>query len=154
IGRRGEVRVPRGTDVINATGRFVLPGFWNSHVHLLDPSVAEKLMHYGFTTVVDSGSVLEKTLVHRRRIDAGEIDGPRIITAGEPVFPPGGSPVMLKPLVMPEIRDASEAAAIVDAHRGAEALKLYMVSWMNPGQPAMALAPARALAAEAHRRGM
>ena len=150
VGRREKVHVPPGTEIIDAAGRFVVPGFWNSHVHLFKAGapLLETQLRYGFTTIVDTGSVLADTLALRK------LDGPRILTAGEPVFAPGGSPVFLKPLVMPEISEPAQAAAIVDAHRGADALKLYMVSWMNPGQPSMSLAAAKALADEAHKRGL
>ena len=36
VGRRASVRVPRGTNVIDATGSTITAGFWNSHVHFLE----------------------------------------------------------------------------------------------------------------------
>ena len=59
IGRRGDVRLPHGAEVINATGRFLLPGFWNSHVHLLE---VNRRLHldrgavYGLRPALEAGA--------------------------------------------------------------------------------------------------
>src|SRR5262245_929262 len=91
VGRREKVQVPFGTEIVDAGGRVVLPGFWNAHVHLFKAGqpFLDTQLRYGFTTIVDSGSVLADTLALRK------LDGPRILTAGEPVFASGGSPVFL-----------------------------------------------------------
>jgi hypothetical protein len=36
VGRRSSVRVPPGTNVIDAAGSTMTAGFWNSHVHFLE----------------------------------------------------------------------------------------------------------------------
>jgi imidazolonepropionase-like amidohydrolase len=36
IGRTGKVRVPKGARVINTTGKYLIPGLWDMHVHLGD----------------------------------------------------------------------------------------------------------------------
>jgi imidazolonepropionase-like amidohydrolase len=84
--------------VINCKGQVVAAGFWNSHVHILLPSLlhAEKLSsqqltsqlegmltRWGFTTVFDIASVLNNTTLIRRRIESGEAKGPRILTVGD-----------------------------------------------------------------------
>src|ERR1051326_1858547 len=97
--------------VIDCEGRAVAAGFWNSHVHILTPGLlhAESsppqkislqldhmLTRWGFTTVFDIASVLSNTNNIRRRIDKGEIRGPRILTVGEPFYPKGGTPIYVK----------------------------------------------------------
>jgi hypothetical protein len=37
----------------------------------------------GLTTVFDTGSELENTLALKRRIEAGAVDGPKIVTTGD-----------------------------------------------------------------------
>src|ERR1700728_1659243 len=91
------VRVPDGTTTLPCKDCVVLAGFWNAHVHFMEPKwddaahqPAEKLAgqieamltHSGFTTVVDTGSDGENTIALRRRIESGEFPGPRIYTAG------------------------------------------------------------------------
>lgn len=80
------------TEVIEAAGKYVLPGLVDAHVHfgtpshalagsLTDPEYVLKLwLAHGITTVRDAGSLmgLEWTLEHKRRSEAGEIAAPRI----------------------------------------------------------------------------
>jgi cytosine/adenosine deaminase-related metal-dependent hydrolase len=33
VGKRGELKVPKSALVIDCTGKIVVAGFWNSHVH-------------------------------------------------------------------------------------------------------------------------
>ena len=36
IGKTGRVRVPRDTQLIDATGNYLIPGLWDMHAHLDD----------------------------------------------------------------------------------------------------------------------
>jgi imidazolonepropionase-like amidohydrolase len=98
VGQKGKVKIPPRHRVIDCTGQTLTSGFWNSHVHFIEPKwkssstmsvsklsrqLKEMLTKYGFTTVFDTGSVWEETLSIRRRIEAGEVNGPRILTVGE-----------------------------------------------------------------------
>lgn len=79
--------------VIDAAGKYVLPGLINSHVHigspshvfggaLTDPDYIFKLwLAHGITTVRDTGSTmgLQWTLEHKKRSEKGEIAAPRIV---------------------------------------------------------------------------
>jgi imidazolonepropionase-like amidohydrolase len=91
----------------------VTAGFQNSHVHFTEQKWAnastlpasqlthqlqEMLTRYGFTTVVDTGSVPLNTIALRSRIEAGEVHGPRILTAGAPLYPKNGIPYYLSDL--------------------------------------------------------
>ena len=104
VGRRASVRVPRGTNVIDATGSTITAGFWNSHVHFLermwtDPAKVPAsdltrqfqmmLTQYGFTSVFDIWSSLENTRQLRDRVESGEVAGPRIRATGPAMFPRG-----------------------------------------------------------------
>jgi imidazolonepropionase-like amidohydrolase len=150
--------IPPGYEVIRCEGCAVVAGFWNSHVHFTEPKwdAADKqapailtvqlqsmLTRSGFTTVVDTGSLLPNTIALRRRIESGEIPGPRILTAGLPLYPPDGIPYYVKNSLPPEVvrqlippRDAREAAAAVEDNirGGAEIIKLFTGSWITPGQ--------------------
>jgi imidazolonepropionase-like amidohydrolase len=106
VGRRGELRVPKSAQVIDCVGKIIVAGFWNSHVHFeagwqdvphlsadkIEAHMQEMLTRWGFTTVWDLGSDPNNTLALRRRIEAGEIPGPRILMAGD-IFPRNGHPV-------------------------------------------------------------
>ncbi len=74
---------PPSARVIDGAGKYLIPGLWDMHVHLRDLDATVPLFVVnGVTTVRDMGSDLTATLALRRRIDTGEVVGPRIRTAG------------------------------------------------------------------------
>jgi imidazolonepropionase-like amidohydrolase len=99
-GSRAGREYEAGTEIIDASGQYVLPGFVDSHAHLGTPSHApagsltdaeyvNKLwLAHGVTTVREVGAVmgLEWTLAHKRRSDKGEITAPRFKVLA--MFPP------------------------------------------------------------------
>jgi imidazolonepropionase-like amidohydrolase len=171
------LRIPKGIETISCQGCVVLAGFWNAHVHFMEPKwneaanqpadkltrqVSDMLTHSGFTTVVDTGSDRENTIALRRRVDSGEVLGPRIFTAGFPIFPAHALPYYLAGLPaelkakMAQPETAAEAATIVDKNRaaGSDIVKLFTGSIVSPDHiTPMQVAIARAAVDEAHRHG-
>ncbi len=169
---------PSGARELDCRGLTVVAGLHNSHVHFMGPEwtgvaqlpadalaahLVAMLTQYGFTSVFDTGSRLEDTVALRKRIESGEIAGPRILTAGEPLYPPDGIPIYLRDLppdllkLLKEPASTEEAVAAVDANldRGADAVKLFTGSIMgNDVVKPMPVAIAQAAVAEAHRRGV
>jgi imidazolonepropionase-like amidohydrolase len=129
----------------------------------LESQLQEMLTRYGFTTVVDTGSVLENTLGLRKRIVAGEVKGPRILTAGGPLYPENGIPYYLKTSLPPRTlallatpKSPQEAVAIVQKQlqAGGDIVKLFTGSWVKRGEVLpMSVEIATAAAAEGHRNG-
>jgi len=170
--RDAEAQPPHaGERVIDARGRLLTAGFWNSHVHFtaahfedaaersaedLSAAATAMLNRYGFTAVVDTGSELANTLALRDRIATHEIAGPRIRTANGSLVPVGGSPAYLD-VPLPEVATASDAtaAAVAQFEDGADHLKLFAASFIGARQisPLMAEEALRAAIVEAHRRG-
>ena len=171
------LRIPKGMETISCPACVVLAGFWNAHVHFMEPQwndaanqpadklarqISEMLTHSGFTTVVDTGSDGENTIALRRRVDSGEVLGPRIFTAGIPIFPAHALPYYLAELP-PELKakmaqpeTAADAVTIVDRNRaaGCDIVKLFTGSIVSPGHiTPMQVAIARAAVDEAHRHG-
>ena len=70
----------------------------NQPADKLARQMSEMLTHSGFTTVVDTGSDGENTIALRRRVESGEVPGPRIFTAGIPIFPAHALPYYLAEL--------------------------------------------------------
>jgi imidazolonepropionase-like amidohydrolase len=176
VGPSATIKIPRDAKVIECKGLVVTAGFWNSHVHVLTPGLlhAEKLSseqiasqleemltRWGFTTVFDIASVLENTNVIRRRIESGEVKGPRILTVGEPFFGKGGTPIYIRGFLeanhisMPEVQSSAEAAERVrrQIRDGADGIKIFAGSVEANGILIMPLDLARAIVAEAHRAG-
>lgn len=185
VGEKRKLQIPADVQTIDCTGRTIVAGFWNSHAHFTDPQwenaaslpsaqltkqLQEMLTRYGFTSVVDTGSLLPNTLVIRARIEssdiANKVAGPRILTAGSPLFPKGGIPYYLVDTLPPDIlklldqpATPEEAVRAVDEHvaQGADIIKLFTVSPVHREgklvwQP-MPLAIVQAATAEAHRKG-
>lgn len=82
-----------GARVIDAGGMAVMPGFIDAHRHVIsgDPDqwLAEQaiprmqeFLDAGFTTVLSAGDDLDAILELRRRLDDGEISGPRLMVSG------------------------------------------------------------------------
>jgi imidazolonepropionase-like amidohydrolase len=104
VGPRHQVAVPPGTTLIDTEGMSVLPGLMDMHVHLMIlghadyehwdttyiskfrelimPIAAKQLLLSGVTTVRDLGAPLEDSIEIKRRIERGEIPGPRTFVSG------------------------------------------------------------------------
>ena len=73
-----------GARIVDATGRFVIPGLWDMHAHL-EFTGASSLQLYvanGVTGVRDMGSSLDTVLGYRESTQSGVVLGPRIVAAG------------------------------------------------------------------------
>jgi imidazolonepropionase-like amidohydrolase len=174
VGPMAEIKVPRGTTVIDCKGLVVTAGFWNSHVHILLPGLvhAEKLSseqitsqlqqmltQWGFTTVFDIASVLQNTNLIRHRIENGEVKGPRILTVGEPFWVK--TPIYVKGfleanhLSIPEVESATVAKERVrqQIRDGANGIKIFANSVESNEILTMPLDLAQVIATEAHRAG-
>lgn len=170
-------KVPQHVVTIDCHGCFVMAGFWNAHVHFMEPKwndaahqpaeklarqMADMLTHSGFTTVVDTGSDTDNTAALRRRVETGEIAGPRIFTAGIPIFPAHALPYYLADLPpdlkakMAQPDTPAEAVAFVEKNRaaGADLVKLFTGSIVHPDQIVpMQVGIARAAVDQAHKDG-
>lgn len=156
IGKRHEIAIPDTTLIIDCKGRVITAGFWNSHVHFtqdawnnaatapadkLEQHMQEMLTRWGFTTVWDIGSFPQNTLALRRRVEAGEIAGPKIYTTAGAIYPENGIPVYIPPAIASQIKPF-EAATPADAARlakqslamGGDGIKLFTGAIMGHGK--------------------
>ncbi|MEI6741484.1 MAG: amidohydrolase family protein, partial [Gemmatimonadaceae bacterium] len=148
VGPSASTPVPPGARVVNATGKFVIPGLWDMHVHTDVPGGRAMLPLYiahGVTGVRDMNGRLEVVRGLQREVTAGTLVGPRMVVSGpflvgRPLPPELGIPSYL-------VRDSASAVAAVTAvaASGADFLKVHN------GIPAEAY---RVVAAEARRHGM
>ena len=148
IGSRSDVQIPTDARVIDCTGKTVVAGFWNSHVHFteavwrnaasapaaaLEAHMQEMLTRWGFTTVWDLGSDPDDSLPLRRRVNAGEVPGPNIFLAGN-IFPKGGHPVYVPTRgAVPEVATPDEAAKMARDYLGMghDGIKLFTGAFMG-----------------------
>lgn len=171
IGSASKVEIPKDAHVIDCSGKTIVAGFWNSHVHFteavwkdaanapagpMQAHMREMLTRWGFTTVWDIGSDPRDSLALRRRVNAGEIPGPNILLTGQ-IFPKGGHPVYLpQEIQLPEAASPDEAAQMArdDLTIGLDGMKLFTGVYMGD-KPVINMDPAIAKAAVdvAHAQG-
>jgi hypothetical protein len=86
VGKRGDVAVPAGAEVIDVTGKSVLPGFIDGHGHLEDFH-GELYLHLGITTCANIELYQDGpwTLAQKQGTALGKIRGPRIWMSGRAI---------------------------------------------------------------------
>jgi imidazolonepropionase-like amidohydrolase len=144
-------KLPASAQVLDCKDKFIVAGFWNSHVHFekgwqgaadapadkLEAHMQEMLTHWGVTAVWDLGSLPSNTQAIRRRVESGEVPGPKIMMAGD-IFPKGGHPVYLPPeMQLPEAATPQEAEEMTQGYMqmGMDGLKLFTGAYMGHGKP-------------------
>ena len=95
VGPRASVAVPKGTQVIDGRGKYVMPGLVDMHVHLAPApgnagdaaqrALAVMLAHGVTTARGMAGS--PANLEVRGKVEAGEVAGPRIYAASPALHP-------------------------------------------------------------------
>lgn len=79
-------RPPTGAEIVDGTGKFLIPGLWNNDLHGVSYNDAKshvpELVSYGITTVRDMGAPLDDIVRLRDETVSGTIVGPRLFVAG------------------------------------------------------------------------
>jgi imidazolonepropionase-like amidohydrolase len=179
VGPAQSVAVPASVPRLSLAGGTVLAGYWNSHVHLLEPpyrhsrqsnaqvleqALAQHYGRWGFTTVVDLASLDDDGLDLSRRTLDGQVRGPRVLSVGAPFYPAGGTPIYVRELYAQagnpdhEVATARAAQQRVRAQlsQGAVAIKLFTGAIVGgaEGVRPMSVEVADAAAEAAHRGGV
>src|SRR5436853_1056310 len=147
LGKASKVRIPQGARVIDATGKFLIPGLWDMHIHLTvipDQEVtrnliAPLLVAYGITGVRDMGGDWQRLQTLRSEITGGQIIGPRLLTPGPFVDGPQAASRLVLPVSNEE-----------EAHQAVRKLKAQGVDFIKV-QAALSLPLWRAVLDEAER---
>jgi len=141
VGKTGKVTVPAGAKVIDGTGKFLIPGLWDMHVHWYDSTYVPLFIANGVTGI----RIMWGAPIHhqwRTEIAAGTLVGPRMVIASsiidgpKPIWP--GSTACA---TMDEGREAVRKAK----RDGADFIKVYS---LLPRDVFFAIAD------EAHRAGL
>lgn len=152
VGPSSEVTVPPNAKVIDTSGRVMMPGLIDVHVHLQilghgdylrwDPWIAKndlvervaeisakQLLNAGVTSAVDLGGTLKESLQVRDRINRGDIVGPRMSVSGPWITRSLGDGFYSTALDNQMLIDTpAQAAAAVDklASAGVDVIKAYI----------------------------
>jgi imidazolonepropionase-like amidohydrolase len=150
VGTTDRLSVPDGYERISTEGMTVMPGLIDPHVHLLYnghpdtahwfdtyddqfaevtiPASVEQILLAGVTSVRDLGVPADDIFEVRRRVNAGEIPGPTIYTAG-PLIMPGDTPLRVHTLAVSGVDDAREQTqGLIDA--GVDIIKVFNAQQM------------------------
>src|SRR6476661_1951683 len=126
VGKTGKVRLPRNAQVVDASGKFLIPGLWDMHTHTLREERVETFFPLfvvnGVTGVRDMGMPLKNLELlkqWRKEIQEGTRIGPRIFASGATL---GG----VRPqLTIPVATEAEARQAVVTLkQRGADFIKV------------------------------
>jgi len=84
IGSSAQIGTPDGADVVDGTGKYLIPGLVEMHAHTSKTrgSALGLYIVYGVTTIRDQGSEHAEVLKWRREIRDGSRVGPRMFIAG------------------------------------------------------------------------
>jgi imidazolonepropionase-like amidohydrolase len=164
VGRRGAVTIPPGATVIDATGKFVMPGLSDMHNHLRSGSTRpqqdlrnnlRRMLALGITTVFAPSipmadfTVLKKAASEDAAPFARFVStGPAVTMKGDPFNP--GSPA-------PETVQEAEAAVKQLKAAGVDAIKVPRddSSWSGTFKfPVMKLDVFTAIVTEAHQQNL
>lgn len=174
--------IPKKSDAskrINGTGKVIMPGLIDSHVHLessgslpwkpVRPDVEYNLRAYlyaGITTVYELAGLSGKTHKLKRKIDDGKIIGPNIYNTHLPITVKGGHPIPMAKLgalfplknmvdlLVPTIAEEEDALPLIKKYIRNNIDYIKMVCDQFPsGIPEMQSDLLRALIEEAHKSG-
>jgi len=126
VGRRDSVPVPAGAQLIDVSGKTLLPGFVDTHYHSmwLVPEIHTRqawqylaTLAYGVTTTRDPQTSSTDVLSYQDRVAIGAMVGPRIYSTGPGVF------------LGENIRDSAHAVSVLKRYSqyyDTKTLKMYM----------------------------
>jgi imidazolonepropionase-like amidohydrolase len=133
FGSAASVSVPAGATRIDARGKFLMPGIAEMHGHLIavnpqapnaatQATLAEDVLFLyvaaGATTVRGMQGHVSQ-LEHRRRVESGELIGPRLYLAAPSLGGVGGNAVTDAEVARQRVRDAKQAGFdLLKVHEG------------------------------------
>jgi imidazolonepropionase-like amidohydrolase len=118
VGSTDSTAIPRGAQVVNGAGKFLIPGLADFHLHLTgasEPTGSRELflpllLANGITSVRDMGGYLDALLPLREEIRKGKRLGPDIVFAGPYL---DGQPPSFQPSLV--VTNAAQGADGVDS---------------------------------------
>ena len=137
VGITGKFRAPRHAKIVNAAGKFMIPGLWDMHVHLRggqdliadNESSLTMFVANGVEGVRDMGGDLASTVFKwRSEIANGTRLGPRIVSAGRKIE--DGVPFWAGSYAVGDSDSARRAVHELKS-MGADFVKIYSTSFSH-----------------------
>ncbi len=132
IGPAEKTKFTGEVQTIDASGKFLIPGLWDMHAHMLYPQSIDRLLSMlvanGITGVRDMNGPMafDEIKELKRKISSGETLGPRFFTPGQLIDGPGRTGSDLGPQIYPvtTAEEAREAVRTLQA-AGMDFIKIY-----------------------------
>lgn len=125
VGRSDRMSTPENARIIDARGKFLIPGLWDMHIHAWDPSVFYPvLLANGVTGIRDMGGDAKSLSAFRQQIETGKRLGPRLFFGGQIL---DGLRRETLPFLFSYVGSADEARSAVRQLKdnGADFIKVY-----------------------------
>jgi len=142
VGSASSVAVPKNAQVIDGQGKTLVPGLWDSHMHVGDDFSGPFLLSLGITSARDPGNDNALTMARAKRRAAGELLAPTVYPS---VLIDGKGPNTAQVATVATTLDEAIAAvrkAKADGFLGIKFYGTYNPAWVAPA------------AAEAHKLGL
>jgi imidazolonepropionase-like amidohydrolase len=145
IGAAKTIKVPDGAQVIDGTGKTLVPGLWDCHMHVGDDFTGLQELSMGVTSIRDPGNDDMRTIDRRIRAKAGELLFPHVYPSS---LIDGKGPYTAQVANVATSQD--EAIALVDKARtkGFTGVKFY--GTFNPAWLRASIAAAHKLGLHVH----
>jgi imidazolonepropionase-like amidohydrolase len=140
-GPRAGIKIPKHAHIVDAAGKFILPGLWDMHAHFEQVEWGPIYLAAGVTTVRDCGNEFEFISAVRDAIAQGRGLGPRLLLAG---IVDGTGP---RALGIERVDTPEQAKQWTDRYHDAGFQQMKIYSTVN-------LEELKLVADEAHRLGM
>jgi imidazolonepropionase-like amidohydrolase len=142
IGPANSITVPKEAQVFDGNGKTLVPGLWDSHMHVSDDFSGPFLLSLGITSARDPGNDNALTIARAKRRAAGQLLSPIVYPS---VLIDGKGPNTAQVATVATSQDEAIAAvrkAKADGFRGVKFYGTYNPAWVAPA------------AAEAHKLGL
>ena len=125
VGRESEVVVPGEAQVIDARGKWIIPGLMDMHAHISGTKnlPLELYLANGVTTIRDPGGNLTLLRLARQEIESGKRPGPRLFFAGHVLD--GNPPLWPEFSLIADTPERAESATRFLMDQGVDAIKVY-----------------------------
>jgi imidazolonepropionase-like amidohydrolase len=123
LGKTGTFDIPKDTQVVDAGGKFLIPGLWDMHVHIVTKDYLPLFIANGVTGVRDMHAFFPDTILQMRKdVRDGKVLGPHIVAAGALVD--GPKPIWPGSYTASNAQEGRTAVQALKK-RGADFVKVY-----------------------------